>query len=168
MFAAQRILSTLKESPMPFRQAIVAVILVTFAFSATGRVGASHRIKSVKARVKFLATSWLLRGTWGLNEDKYLVELSPSPKEPPFLAYLIDSYPSTFPPQSSEVLTSEVGTTLRLRRDATCDIAFGQIALRTAPGDLMATQFIRLTYQPKLETTPHADETMPCYRTVRE
>lgn len=141
--------------------------LLLFAIGTTERVDAHHRIESVKARVRFLATSWFLRGTWGPNEDKYLVEISLARKGSPFLAQLVDKYQNESPSLPAEALRSEVGIMFHLIRDPNCDIPFGQMALRTAPEDLMATQLIKLHYQPKLSHQPKSNEILPCYRVLR-
>jgi hypothetical protein len=152
---------------LSLRQLTPILSFSLLAICTTASVEASHRAKDVKAQVRFLASSWFLRSTFGQNEDQYLVEMSKSPKETPFLAHLVDKYPNEAPPLSQEVLTSKTGTTLRLRRDIECDVPFGQLALRAAPGDLMATQLVALHYQPELQVAPQANAILPCYRTVR-
>lgn len=128
---------------------------------------ARERIRVEKARVRFVAKSWMIRGTWGLNEDKYLVEITRPGSGSPSLAQLVDRFQPEAAPLSLEVLTSSAGTVIRVRRGPECDIAFGKLTLRTAPGDLMATQPVRLSYRPVLRVTPRADEVIPCYRAIR-
>lgn len=153
---------------MPFRQILLVWLLFAYALLGTDRLSANHhRPKSVRAQVRFLATSWFLRGTAGTNEDRYLVELGLSPKGSAILAYLIDRYPSEYAPLNSEELRSEAGTVLRISRDTSCDIPFGELELRTAPDDPMASQLIKLHYEPNLRTPPRADAVVPCYRTWR-
>jgi hypothetical protein len=118
-------------------------------------------------KVRFLATSWVLRGTWGRNEDTYLAELTLSSEYAPSLIRLIDNYPNEFPSLPLSVLTSQIGTVIRVSRDEECDIPLSQMTLRLAPGDPMAILLERLNYQPQLPTTVAPDEKPPCNRTVR-
>lgn len=120
------------------------------AFAGKEKLEASHRIKIAKAQVKFLATSWILRGTWDTNEDQYLVEMNLSRKGSSFLAHLVGRYPNECALLASEELRSEVATILRVSLDASCDISVGQMALQTAPDDLIPTQLIEFRIQPKL------------------
>jgi hypothetical protein len=80
---------------------------------------------------------------------------------------LIDEYLNLFPPIPAEVLRSQSGTVLRVTRDPQCDRPFGEILLRTAPGDLMAILPERLGYQPALDRTPASGTVLPCYRVLR-
>jgi len=75
---------------------------------------------------------------------------------------LIDEYPNESPPLSREALTSSSGTVLRVRRDLQCDRPFGQLVLRTAPGDRMALFRKRLIYAPNLDKVPEAGTIVPC------
>ena len=120
-----------------------------------------------KARVRFLATSTLIRGTWGENEDTYLAQLVLPKENEAVLVRLVDTYPNEWPPLPREVLTSDAGTILPVKRDAECDRPFGEILLRAAPGDLIAILPERLDYRPPLEFTPANATIVPCYRTVR-
>lgn len=67
---------------------VVAVI----AISATTAGAWSHK-SGQKARVRFLATSTLVRSAWGgTNEDTYLAQLTFTPTDNPLLVRLVDSY----------------------------------------------------------------------------
>ena len=148
---------------------LTARIMSTAAVLAiiTASVGASTHKQVLKAHLRFLATSTLIRNTWGRNEDTYLAE-STFPSQPaPVLIRLIDNYPNEFPSLPLETLASQVGTMLRVRRDVQCDIPFGRLALRTALGDPLAILPERLGYEPKLTRTPDAVEVLPCYRLIR-
>lgn len=118
--------------------------------------------------MRFLATSTVVRGTWGYNQDIFLAELQPARNGELQLVRLIDEYPNFYPPLAAEVLKSKSGTVLKVRRDAQCDLPFGQVQLRTAPGDPMAILHERLGYQPRMDRTPEARTPLPCYRTVRQ
>jgi hypothetical protein len=120
-----------------------------------------------KARVRFLASSTLIRGTWGPNEDIYLAELTFTREGDPLLVRLMDSYPNEAPPILTAALTSDSGTTLKVHRDTGCDLPYGQMILRTAPGDPIAILDERLGYRPQLLVTPGSDEPVPCYRMLR-
>jgi hypothetical protein len=141
--------------------------LVALVAACVGTAGSQAHARAQKAHVHFLATSTLLRGTWGYNQDVFLVELRFAAHGEPVLARLIDEYPSLFSPLTAEDLRSPSGTVFRVRRDAQCDLPYREILLRTAPGDPMAILPERLGYQPKLEKTPQPDEILPCYRTAK-
>ena len=120
-----------------------------------------------KSKVHFLATATLLRGTWGMNQDIYLVELVPKKADFPKLVRIVDEYPEFTRPLSHDVLTDQVGDVLRRVREDSCDIVYAGMHLRTAPGDPMALLHERLGYQLNLQKTPDPDELLSCYRIVR-
>lgn len=140
---------------------IVLVILPEIA------IAKSPHPSAFKAHTRFLATSTCIRGTWGLNLDVYLAEIVPIKGSDPVLVRLIDEYRDLDPPLSVATLTSPTGTTLQVRRDQQCDMPYGRIPLRTAPGDPMAILHERLGYQPQLSKTPDSHEVLPCYRVIR-
>ena len=145
------------------RFASVAVVLATSAATA----GARPHKQGQKAQIRFLATSTLVRGTWGWNEDTYLAELRLTTGGEPLLVRLVDAYPNAAPPLPRTALTSTSGTVLSVRRDTECDFPYGQMILRTAPGDPMSILLERLGYWPQLTRTPAPNELLFCYRTVR-
>lgn len=118
-------------------------------------------------RVRFLVTSTLLRGTWGLNEDTYLAQVLFPRQNEAVLVRLVDAYPNEWPPLARQIIASESGALLALRRDVGCDRPFGEILLRTAPGDPMAILPEPLSYEPALERTPAPRTILPCYRVLR-
>jgi hypothetical protein len=123
--------------------------------------------KGQKARVKFLATSTLIRGTFGPNEDTYLAEVLTTHGEESHLIRLVDAYPNEAPPLSVAALTSDNGTFIWIQREPQCDRLFGETLLRTAPGDPMAIVPIPLEFQPQLERAPSSSARLPCYRIAR-
>jgi hypothetical protein len=129
--------------------------------------GAQARTRVEKAHVRFLATSTLVRGTYGYNQDVFLVELRFTAHGESLLAQLIDEYPNLSPPLAARDLRSPSGIVFWVRRDAKCDLPYGEVLLRTAPGDPMALLHERLGYQPHLEKTPQPDEILPCCRTAK-
>lgn len=141
----------------------VAIVIVISSMAA----GAWPHKPGQNAHVQFLATSTLIRGTFGQNEDTYLAELSLDKSNERILIRLIDEYPNETPPISREDLTAPSGVTLRIRRDFECDRPFDQLIMRTAPGDPRAILLERLGYQPQLAWTPQPTAKLPCYRTVR-
>lgn len=143
----------------------ITTILLTSALFAMPAAAWPHR-HGQKMRVRFLATSTLLRGTWGWNEDTYLAEILLPKQDETVLVRLVDAYSSNWPPLSHKVITSE-GSLLAVRRDAQCDRPFGQILLRTAPGDPLAILPERLGYLPPPDRTPTPETTLPCYRVLR-
>lgn len=150
------------SSPL-IRMASLAVVI---AVSVTGVSARPHR-HVLKARVRFWATSTLVRGTWGQNEDTYLAELRFAHSEEVLLARLVDTYPNESPPLAREILTSDSETVLHVMRAAECDLLFGQMLLRTAPGDPMAILPEWLDYRPTLGPMPDSEAILPCYRVAR-
>jgi len=144
-----------------------ALTLFALIIVCTVRAGARSRIHTEKANVRFLTTSTLYRTTWGMNEDIYLAELIPTGRGEHLLAHLIDEYPNWFPPIPAEVLKSDSGTSFLLVRDASRDLPYAEMILRTAPGDPMAILLERLSYRPQLGTTPKSGAIPPYLRTVR-
>lgn len=145
---------------------ITAIILIT-APSACPTQAWPHKSEQ-KAKVHFLATSTFIRGTWGWNKDIYLAQILLPKENEATLVRLVDAYPNEFPPLSREVQISQSGTFLRVERDSECDLPFGQMLLRTAPGDPMAILPTRLDYRPQLPKTPAPNDVLPCYRTLRK
>lgn len=146
----------------------IAAILLFFALTA-GTAGAwpwRHR-QGIKIKVRFLASSTFIRGTWGWNEDTYLAQLLLPRQNETVLVRLVDAYPNEWPPLSHAILMSDTGTFLAVKRDAECDQPFGEILLRTAPGDLMAILPVRLSYRPPLKQTPALETMLPCYRILQ-
>jgi hypothetical protein len=141
----------------------VATALLLAALTQTTEAK-THQV--LKSRVRFLATSTEVRGTWGYNQDIYLAELAPS-SGGHTLVRLIDEYFNATPPQSRTILTSPSGAMFRLLRDPQCDLSLKEMQLRAAPGDPMAILPIRLSYRPRLDETPESGAILPCYRTVR-
>jgi hypothetical protein len=121
----------------------------------------------LKARVRFLATGTLIRGTQGSNQDQYLVEVAETPASEPIIARLLDDYPTYELPLPYETLTSPTGSVLKIRRDSRCEIPYSAMQLRTAPGDPMAIVRARLGYQPQFEKAPAPHTMLPCYRPER-
>lgn len=145
---------------------IAPIIILFFSWSVASASKRLHK-HDQKANVHFLATSTLIRGTWGQNEDTDLAQLLLPKQSEAVLVRLVDAYPNEWPPLAREVLTSDAGAVLPVKRDAECDRPFGEILLRAAPGDPMAILPMRLYYQPPLDRTPAAGTILPCYRVLR-
>lgn len=144
----------------------IVSISTAIAIFVTATAAWPHK-QGQKANVRFLATGTIVRFTGAWNEDTYLAELQFAVGDEWILARLIDSYPNEAPPLSRGVLTSSSGTGIKVRRDTECDSPYGQMILRTAPGDPLAILPERLGYQPQRQKPPEADAILPCYRTVR-
>jgi hypothetical protein len=140
---------------------LITVLMVCAAANAHDR----HRPR--KAKVHFLAAGMLLRGTWGFNQDSYLAEIVVKRDHSRQLVRILDEYSPLMPALPREALVADGGAALRIRRDESCDVAFGGIHLRAAPGDRMATLAIPLVYQPQLGEPVRADTLVPCYRIAR-
>lgn len=149
------------------RASHIAAILLIAALNTSTAGAWPHRRQAQKARVQFLATSTLIRGTWGPNEDTYLAQLVLPKQNEAVLVRLVDAYPNEWPPLSRNVLTSDAGAVLPVKRDAECDRPFGEILLRTAPGDSMAILPEQLGYRPQLDRMPAPGTILPCYRVLR-
>lgn len=121
----------------------------------------------VRARVRFLATSSTVRSRWGGNEDIYLAEIqfSGAARETS-LAWLVDEYPPYRVSIPAAALTS-ASTVFRLKRDRGCDVAYGLMPLRTAPGDPMAIFPGLLSFRPILPEQIEPSDIIPCYQVVR-
>lgn len=144
----------------------VATILVLVTMTATIGGARPHK-HGQKAWVRFLANSTLIRSTWAQNEDTYLAQVEFRRDDEKILVRLVDAYPNETVPLSIDMLTADAGTVLRVVRDRRCDRPYGEMSLRTAPGDTMAILLQPLHYRPHLNATPAPDAILPCYRTVR-
>lgn len=148
-----------------YAQIAAAALLMTMACSTAS---AWRHERGQRVRVRFLSTSTLIRGTFGQNEDVYFAQVFTRHGDEPYLIRLVDAYPNEAPTLSFAVLISDAGMLLRIRRDQQCDRAFGEMLLRTAPGDPMAILPERLGYRPPLKRTPVPETILPCYRTARQ
>jgi hypothetical protein len=152
---------------MTFHPLVQLVSIVAVIAISTTTAGAWPHRNEQKARVRFLATSTLVR-TWGApNEDTYLAKLTLTLNDDPLMVRLIDSYPNVASPLPKGTLTSVEGHILKVRRDMNCDRTYGEMILRTAPGDPMAILPERLGYQPSMDPVPASEMILPCYRIVR-
>jgi len=147
---------------------LVRIVSIAVAISISSAVaGAWPHKPDQKAHVRFLATSTLVRGTFGPNEDTYLAEMTLAKNSESILIRLVDAYPNETPPISRADLTASSGVTLRVRRDFECDRPYDQMITRAAPGDPLAILPERLEYRPQIGSTPQPATRLPCYRTVR-
>jgi len=157
-------------SSIPKGRLLVFALAGLFIAMAPSVGSSLARRNTVRARVHFLARGTAFRTTWGINQDIYLAELIPRHTEQDAtrqLIRIVDEYTSFAPPLEQQVLTSEQGATLRLRRDSGCDLAYAQMTLRSAPGDLLAILPIPLNYHPPLTVVPAPGTMLSCYRVVR-
>lgn len=144
----------------------LAGIVIALVLSANV-AGAWHRKRGEKVQIHFLATSTLIRNTWGQNEDTYLAQLLFPKQNEAVLVRLVDVYPNEWPPISRDVLISQSATPIRVKRDSGCDLPFSQMLLRTAPGDPLAILPERLRYVPVMDKMPAMGKNIPCYRILR-
>lgn len=130
---------------------------------------AKHPDKSVKAEVRLLADSTIIRSSYGANEDVFLVELPLERDESEVvLARLIDRYPPSGAPISPEVLTTEQPITLQVHRDRRCDVAYRDMVLRTRPGDPFALLPKKLVFEPALSPPVDPTSVLPCHRIIHK
>lgn len=148
-----------------FQLRIDFAILLSLVVACPQLVGKS--LKAKKGRVHFVATSTLLRNTWGMNQDTYLAFLRLPKVAEPVLVRLVDEYPALEAPLSHADLTSDLEVRIAVVRDDGCKGAFSQLLLRAAPGDLIALLNEPMQYRPNLEPAPTPDSILPCYRVVR-
>ena len=141
----------------------IAIITVIAVSDATGAWSHQH---GQKARVRFLATSTLVRSTWGLNEDTYLVEVFTAHGNE-FLISLVDAHPNETPAPSVDALTSDNGTLIWIQRDPQCVRLYEQMMLHTAPGDRVTILPAGLAYLPRLGDAPPRNAILQCHRRVR-
>jgi hypothetical protein len=147
---------------------VMSVGLLVVLQMLSPAANALNRHRAQKAKVHFLADGALLRGSWGFNQDIYLAELIGKKEPGRQLVRIVDEYSPDAPPLSHEVLVDEQGTGFRVQRDESCDVAYGTMHMRAAPGDPMAMLPGRLSYEPKLDQIPSVDAALPCYRIVRK
>lgn len=125
--------------------------------------------KPVKAEVRFLADSTIVRSSYGENEDVYLVELALERDESEVvLARLIDRYPPSGAPISPEVLTTEQPIRLQVHRDRRCDVAYRDMVLRTRPGDPFALLPKKLGFESALSPPVDPTSVLPCHRIIHK
>jgi hypothetical protein len=142
-------------------------IVLLASLVASGVAGQRHA-GVLTANVRFAATSTSVHTGEGRNQDVYLIQLTPRiPGGQTGLARLVDEYPSFRAVLSRRVLIAGSGSTLRLIRDESCDRAFSDMPLRTAPGNPTAILPEKLGYRPDLDSTIAPDTLLPCYRLVR-
>jgi hypothetical protein len=143
-----------------YQSRLCGIALVAALTLGSGAIAGAwpHRDGQI-ARVQFVATSNLFRTTWGMNEDSFLAVLAFRKSGEKVLVRLIDSYPNRFAPLTHAVLQSQEGTDMRVKRDVECDRTFGEIKLRTAPGDLMAILPEQFSY--KLQLRHYPSRTQP-------
>ena len=152
---------------MTRRPAFVKVLLIcpVAPVAAYGKIPQ----RTLKASVRFLSTSTSFRTGFGESQDVYLVAADLQPQSGEWaLARLVDEFPPYRTSLPSRDLQSGSPTTLCVRRDASCDVAYAQMRLRTAPGDPMAILPEPLGFIPILDQPARPTELLPCYRTVRK
>lgn len=140
---------------------------IVFLALVTMPMASAKSPKYIHAKVRFLATSTSTHSSSGENHDVYLIEITAPGESNPELARLEDVYPHYRDALSGAVLKSPDGAKLKIIRDRSCDVAFGSMPLRTAPGDPTAILPERLGYRPSLAELPNTDEVLPCFKTVR-
>ena len=143
----------------------VFIFAISLSVNSAGAWPQRHAVK--KTRVRFLATSTLIRNSWGPNEDTYFAELLFPKQNEAVPVRLIDAYPNEAPPLSRVALTSPAGTILRVKRDQGCDLPYSRLQLRSAPGDSMAMLPVKISYQPKSDHAVAPEAILPCYRVSR-
>ena len=142
----------------------LAICLIGTPLALAGR-----HDKPIKAKVRFLADSTIVRSSYGENQDVYLVTLTAGLGDSSaVVARLIDRYPPSGAPISPEVLALEQTTIFRVHRDHQCDIAYRDLVLRTRPGDPFAILPERLGFKPEMSTPIGPGHVLPCYRVVRK
>ena len=140
--------------------------IVLLALIATPLASAKSP-KYMRAHVRFLATSTSTRSSIGENYDVYLIKIKTADGPGPEFARLEDIYPPYQTALPEAILRSSGWVQLKVKRDRNCDVAFGEMPLRTAPGDPSAILNERLGYRPHLTEPPGAAQVLPCFRTVR-
>lgn len=96
-----------------------------------------------------LTTSIIVRGSWHTNQGVYLVQMRRADAGTSVLARSIDEYLSYRVPLGKGVLSGYGGTTLRLRHDQDCDIAFTGVPLRAVHENRVVI-LQKPSFQPKL------------------
>lgn len=140
--------------------------LILLALITPSMASAKSR-KYILARVRFLATSTVAHSSFGENHDVYLIEIDLPNESGTELARLEDIYPPYKSALRDAILRSSGSVRLKIKRDHSCDIAFGSMPLRTAPGNPSAILPERLGFHPYLAKAPNPKDVLPCYRTAR-
>jgi hypothetical protein len=144
------------------------ILTLTAAMLPPLAAARAARLHPLVMRVHFLANSVSVRSGYYESEDVYLAEvLLAKRRDPAVLARLVDDYAPYLGPMRPEILRAAHHTKLRLLRDSSCDIAFGDMPLRTEPGDMLAILPIQLEYRPQLPEVVRPEQILPCYRIVR-
>jgi hypothetical protein len=146
------------------------ILSVVVLFAGLQSCSASNRLgrQTFKGRIRFLATTTSIRSSWAGNQDIYLATIQFQGRgDEAALARVIDEYPSYRVAIPSEVLASSSSTSFRLRRDRSCDVAYGLMSIRTAPGDAMAILPEPFSFRPALSEAVQPADIIPCYRIVR-
>ena len=138
----------------------IVFIFAVVAISTTSAGSLPHK-NGQKACERVLATSTLVRGTSGRNEDAYLAELTITREGDPLLGRLADSYPNEPQPSSRVELTSALGTTFKVRPETNCKLPYGQMNLRMAPGGSDGHTSVESYIRPKLDKVPDAGAVVP-------
>ncbi len=119
-----------------------------------------------KAGVRFVAQSMSFRTTWAYSEDVYLVEIHPSKNGQPYYGKLLDAYQGLGRPLPLQMVTSKSPITMKIARDSSCDVRYGNMLIRSAPGDPVALLPGKFTYESSETKSIPKDTMIPCYRTV--
>ena len=133
----------------------------------TTSIASAKSPKYIRAQVHFLATSTSTRSSFGDNYDNYLIAIKTVDGSGPELARLEDIYPPYQSALPEKILKSSGSVKLKVKRDRSCDVAYGDMPLRTAPGDPAAILPERLGYHPLLAKVPDAKVVLSCFRVVR-
>jgi hypothetical protein len=124
--------------------------------------------RAIKTGVRYLATSTSFHSGVSESEDVYLVQINLLGSGGEVAsARLVDEYPPYRAAIPSAILESAAGGKLMLRRDRGCDITFGWMPMRTAPGDPTAVIAEPLEDSPPVPRQVSDNELLPYYRTVR-
>ena len=147
---------------------VLSIVILVCTSPQSATAGKRSQIRIVRAHVRFLATSSSVHSSWGGSEDIYLAEIEfGGTARETGLVWLIDEYAPYRVSIPTAMLTSTSMTSFRLRRDRGCDVAYGLMPLRTAPGDPMAILPEHLSFQPVLPEQITPMSVIPCYRLVR-
>jgi hypothetical protein len=141
-----------------------AVAFLCFPFA----LNAKAIDKPGKYFVRFAAISTAVHSTWFGSQDVYLVELKSGRRGTPFLAKLVDEYPDYEGALPRPLLTSNGRLLIRVRRDFSCDVRYGNMPKRAAPEDQLAVFREPKKFAPNLQAPVADDFVVPCYRLFRK
>jgi len=138
------------------------LLLLRVTLTSAGSAEPSRRGEPT---VRFVARFTAARGTWGTNDEIYLVEIHSAKHEELFYGKLVDRRLNLNAPLPQRILTSKSAVAMKIARDPEwmCPSRACQFVL--PPGHQIALIHTKLTFQSPETGSIEANEILPRYRT---